>query len=109
MVLKFMAKTPCEYGIWDVLPVIRKELVCCIVQNFGLSQKEAAEKMGLTPAAVSLYKCNKRGIPIIDDETIMQEIIFSAALIVQKGEKVAGSEICRICKLVQSKGLQIIE
>ena len=104
-----MVKTPCEYGIWDVLPVIRKELVCCIVKNFGLNQKEAAEKMGLTPAAVSLYKCHKRGIPIIDDETIMKEIIFSATLIVQKGEKVAGSEICRICKLVQSKGLQIIE
>ena len=109
MVLKFMGKTPCEYMIWDVLPVIRKELVCCIVHNFGLSQKEAAEKMGLTPAAISYYKCHKRGIPIINDEIIMKEINFSAAHIVQKGETVVGSEICRICKLVQSKGLQIIE
>jgi len=39
----------------------------------------------------------------------MKEINFSAALIVQKGEKVVSSEICRICKLIQSKGLEIIE
>jgi len=109
MVLKFMGKNPCQYMVWDVLPVIRKELVCCIVHNFGLNQKEAAEKMGLTPAAISQYKCHKRGIPIINDETTMEEINFSAALIVQKGETVAGSEICRICKLINSKGLQIIE
>ena len=104
-----MGKTPCEYGKWYVLPVIRKEIVCCIVHNFGLSQKEAAEKMGLTPAAISLYRCHKRGIPIINDETIMKGINFSAALIVQKGETAVGSEICRICKLIQSKGFQIIE
>ena len=104
-----MRKAPCEYGKWDVLPVIRKELVCCIVHNFGLSQKEAAEKMGLTPATISHYRCHKRGMPIINDETIMMEINFSAALIVQKGETAASSEICRICKLINSKGLQIIE
>ena len=104
-----MRKAPCEYGKWDVLPVIRKELLFCIVHNFGLSQKEAAEKMGLTPAAISYYKCHKRGIPIINDENIMNEINFSAALIVQKGETAASSEICKICKLINSKGLQIIE
>ena len=109
MVLKIMVKTPCEYMIWDMLPIIRKELVCCIVNNFGFSQKEAAEKMGLTPATISHYKCHKRGIPIINDENIMKEINFSAALIVKKGETVAGSEICRICKLIKSKGLQIFE
>ena len=99
-----MVKTPCENLIWDLLPIIRKELVCCIVHNFGISQKEAAEKMGLTPAAISQYKCHKRGIPSIKDETILKEINFSAALIVQKGKTVAGSEICRICKLINSKG-----
>ena len=104
-----MEKTPCELMIWDLLPVIRKELVCCIVHNFGLSQKDAAEKMGLTPATISHYKCHKRGIPSINDEKIMKEIYFSAALIVQKGEKIVVSEICRICKLINSKGLQIIE
>ena len=109
MVLKFIGKTPCEYMIWDVLPVIRKELVCCIIHNFGLSQKEAAEKMGLTPATISHYRCHKRGMPVINDETIMKEINFSAALIIQKGETAASSEICRICKLINSKGLQIIE
>ncbi len=104
-----MGKIPCEYIIWDVIPVIRKELVCCIISKFALSQKEAAEKMGLSPATISHYKCHKRGIFTINDETIMKEINFSAALIVQKGEKVVSSEICRICKLIQSKGLEIIK
>jgi len=104
-----MGKTPCEFILWNVRPVIRKELVRCIVHNFGLSQKEAAEKMGLTPAAISQYKCHKRGIPTINDETILKEINFSAALIVQKGKKIAGSEICRICKLINSKESLIIK
>ena len=109
MVLNSMGKSPCEHMMWNVIPVIRKELVCCIVHKFVLSQKEAAEKMGLSPATISHYKCHKRGIFTINDETIMKEINFSAALIVQKGEKVVSSEICRICKLIQSKGLEIIK
>jgi len=104
-----MGKTPCKYNIWKILPIIRKELVCSIIHNFCLNQKETAEIMGLTPAAVSQYQCHKRGIPRINNENIMKEINISAALIVLKGETVAGFEICRICRLIQSKELQIIE
>ena len=103
-----MSRPPCELMKWKVLPVIRKELACCIVHSFGLSQKEAAEKLGLTPAAISLYKCNKRGAHRINDPTIMREIAISAERIIHEGETVVSLEICKICKIIQSKGLQII-
>ena len=103
-----MSQLPCELMKWKVPPVIQKELACCIVHSFGLSQKEASEKLGLTPAAISLYKCNKQGAHRINDPTIMREIAISAERIIHEGETVVPLEIYRICKIIQSKGLQII-
>ena len=56
-----MRRTPCEYIMWNGLPVIRKEIAESMINNFGLNQKEAAEKLGVTPAAVCQYISKKRG------------------------------------------------
>ena len=50
-----MLRTPCEYMHWQGLPIIRKELVKIMINDFGLNQKEAAAKLGITPAAASQY------------------------------------------------------
>ena len=52
-------KLPCEKAIWYVLPQIRADLARELVKG-GLSQKEAAERLGVTPAAVSQYMSRKR-------------------------------------------------
>ena len=56
-----MKQTPCEYMMWNGLPVIRKEIAESMINNFGLNQKEAAKKLGVTPAAVCQYLSKKRG------------------------------------------------
>ena len=62
-----MLRTPCEFMMWSGLPVIRKEIAESMIINYGLSQKEAANKLGVTPAAVCQYVSKKRGkIKIID-------------------------------------------
>jgi predicted transcriptional regulator len=104
-----MTKTTCEKIRWNILPFIRKELSCSIIQKHGLSQKEAAVKLGLTPAALSQYKCNKRAKCDSEDLTIFNEIDISASKIVKNGTEVVESEICRLCRIIQSKGVNIIK
>ena len=99
-----MIKTPCEYMRWQGLTVIRKELVKSMIKNFGLSQKEAAEKLGLTPASVSQYLSRKRGKINIADDMILKEIKVSAENIIENGGSSVLSETCRICKIVRSSG-----
>lgn len=100
-----MLKTPCEYMHWQGLPIIRKELVITMINNFGLSQKEAAEKLGVTPSAVSQYISRKRGNINIINSNILLEINISAERIIKHGESVVLEEICKICKILRKNNI----
>ena len=97
-----MRRTTCEYMMWNGLPVIRKEIAESMIIDFGLSQKEAAEELGLTPAAVCQYVSKKRGKVDISDEFVLKEIKTSAGNIIENGDGSVLSETCRICKLLRS-------
>jgi predicted transcriptional regulator len=69
--------------IWNGIPTIRKELAETLITHFGLSQCQAAEKLGITPSAVCQYRSKKRGKTDSFDETILQEITYSAERIMK--------------------------
>jgi predicted transcriptional regulator len=96
-----MRRTPCEYMLWNGIPTIRKELAETLIKEFGLSQKEAAEKLGITPSAVCQYLSKKRGKTDFFDETIIQEITISAERIIKNDGTDVVIETCRICRFVQ--------
>ena len=96
-----MQRTPCEYMIWNGIPAIRKELAETLIKQFGLSQREAAEKLGLTPAAICQYLSKKRGKNNTFDLSIMKEIIISAERIMNNNGNDVVVETCRICHLIQ--------
>ena len=96
-----MLKTPCEYMQWHGLPIIRKELVKSLIKNYGLNQKETAQMLGITPAAVSQYLSKKRGNINIVDQHIISEINNSAETIINNGPSCVISEICRICSILK--------
>jgi len=100
-----MKPTPCEYMMWNGLPVIRKEIAESMINNFGLNQKETAKKLGVTPAAVCQYVSKKRGKIKIVDKSILIEINKSAERIIQSEAVIVVSETCRICKILISKGV----
>lgn len=104
-----MNQIPCEYMIWNGLPSIKKEITKCIINNFGLNQRETAKLLGVTPAAVCQYMSKKRGKIDINDKKIIIEINVSAKRIVQKGETAVLPEICRICKIIRSSGNPLFE
>jgi predicted transcriptional regulator len=89
--------------MWSGLPVIRKEIAESMIRDYGLSQKEAAEKLGITPAAVCQYISRKRGKIEIEDEFVLEEIKASAQNIIMNGNKEMISETCRICKILRSR------
>ena len=76
-----MKRTTCEYMMWNGLPVIRKEIAESMINDFGLSQKDTAEKLGITPAAVCQYVSRKRGRINIVDNLILQEIKSSRIVV----------------------------
>jgi len=97
-----MRKTPCEEKIYEILPMLRKQLVCALIKEYGLTQSQAAQKMGLTPAAISQYQCKKRAHQTISDQTMLAEIKKSADLIYENGEDIVAQELCRLCKIIHS-------
>lgn len=52
--------TPQEIEVKYVLPVLRRDLAKALIA-LGLSQKDAAKKLGITESAVSQYLKKKRG------------------------------------------------
>ena len=98
-----MKHTPCEYIVWNGLPLLRKEIVKSMINDFGLSQKETAEKIGITHAAVSQYLSGKRAKIDIINEDVLKEINKSTERIIQIGEEAMTSETCRLCKIFSSK------
>ena len=99
-----MKQTYCEHIMWNGLPTIRKEIAESMIHDFGLSQKETAEKLGITPAAVCQYLSKKRGRIDISDKMILEEVKLSAKNIIEYGDRNIISEVCRICKFVRSNG-----
>ena len=104
-----MKQTPCEYMMWNGLPVIRKEIAESMINDFGLNQKKAASKLGVTPAAVCQYLSRKRGKIKIVDDSVLIEINRSAERIIQQGDGAVVSETCRICKILMAKAIFPLE
>lgn len=100
-----MQKTPCEHLKWQGLPIIRKELVKSMIKNHSMTQKEIANRMGLTPAAVCQYLSRKRSKMSIIDESILNEIDISAENILKNGESSVTYEICRICNILKDHNI----
>lgn len=52
---------PQEIEVWYVIPALRRELAKSFIKDHEMSQKKAAEILGITEAAVSQYVKDKRG------------------------------------------------
>ena len=100
-------KTPCEIIVWNIVPVIKRELAKSLVNNFGLNQRITADKLVTSEAAVSRYISGKRGALEITDKEILNEIKISAEKIAKEKKSILIKEICRICQLLKRK--EIIE
>ena len=90
--------------VWNIVPVIKKEFAKKIVNDFKLTQREAAKKLSTTEAAISRYISGKRGVFEITNEDVLEEIEKSVKKIIKENNgKNVVDEICRICNIIREK------
>lgn len=99
-------KIDCEENVWYLLPLIRKEFAQSLIKDHGLTQRKAAEKLGITESAVSQYISKKRGDLKVIDTEIKREIKESTKKIMNGDILVMKVETCRICHLLQARGFK---
>ena len=104
-------KPPCVIVVQYVLPALRVLIAKELIERHGLSQVKAAEKMELTPAAITQYLKKVRGetaIQLVESSDEAAKVISEIANDLVEGE---GSvydvlqNICRTCQTMRSKGL----
>lgn len=96
-------KLPCENAVWYLLPRIRADLARELVKQ-GMSQIEAADKLGITPAAVSQYLHKKRGSGSRMPDDYAGMITKTAQGIKKtRGSETLEKAICKCCTRVRHK------
>jgi predicted transcriptional regulator len=103
VVVSMTIKIDCEEIVWYLLPLIRKEFAKSLIKDHGLTQRKAAEKLGITEAAVSQYVSKKRGDLKVTDPMIRREIKESTKRIINGDFQVMKTETCRICHLLRTR------
>jgi len=103
-----------EVVVQDVLPAVRAIVARQLVEKHKLTQQAAAEKLGVTQAAVSQYSRELRGWKIdflSKDEHIMNEVTGLSAIVAQSGlhSNDALKQLSAICKLVKERHFSTAE
>ena len=97
-----MEQMPQEIMVWHILPAIRRELSKSLVKEHKLTQKQVAELLGITEAAVSHYLKSKRAKDVVFDNQVLDKIKRSAERIVKNKECLV-PEIQKICNHINIK------
>lgn len=101
-----MRDVPCDIMVCDsmvrkYLPSMRAEMVYRLVQHQGISQSDAAKRLGISRAAISQYMSKKRGdsgIVISDDLNALIDRWAFAVL----GQD-SNITLCDICRCAMKK------
>ena len=72
-----------------VLPAIRREFTLALIEQ-GLNQKKVAALLGVTEAAISQYKKEKRARELVFDEPIKDKIRQAAKRVVARPRNIFG-------------------
>ncbi|MBZ4218815.1 MAG: helix-turn-helix domain-containing protein [Chlorobium sp.] len=94
---------PCEKAVWYYLPQIRADLAIELVKT-GMTQSQAAKKLGVTPAAVSQYIHKKRGMQLQKSRSYRKEIDAAVKKICEEAVPDDLHKIvCNCCHLLQKE------
>jgi hypothetical protein len=85
----------------NLLPPMRAEMISRLVQKKGLSQSDAAKRVGITRAAVSQYMSKKRGVSEVQISNELDSLIDRWALAVITGE--SDINLCDVCQCALKK------
>jgi len=97
----------CEVIVTTVLPAIRSLITKELLNTYNLTQKEAADLLGLTQPAISQYNRESRGfkVKILEKQPEIMKMIDDLSKNIVSGKvnpKEMQSKFCKICKAVRS-------
>lgn len=95
--------TACEAVVYYVFPTVRALIARELIEAHGLTQKEAARRMGLTQPAISQYKKQLRGYRVAQlrkNDEIMAKISEISAQLAH-GELDAERATLRLCEICE--------
>lgn len=91
-------KLPQEIEVWYIIPAIRREMTRIMLKR-GLRQKDVAEKLGVTDAAVSQYLKSKRASQVRFDSEMIGEIKKSVERVMKGGSIMRETQrLVRLCR-----------
>ena len=93
---------PQEIEVWYVIPALRRELTKSMINDFNLTQKQIANILGLTEAAISQYLHSKRAKDVVFSKAILDELKISAKRIIDTPE-ILLREMIGLTKLTEVK------
>jgi len=93
---------PQEIEVWYIIPALRRELTKSMINDFNLTQKQIANILGLTEAAVSQYLHSKRAKDVLFSEAVVNEIKKSSKNIIDNPNFLL-QEMIRLTKLTEVK------
>jgi uncharacterized protein len=95
---------PCELVVWKILPAVKSRLARKL-KDKGMKQKDIAEMLDITEAAVSQYLSGKRAkdFKIPESSEPMLDVV-SEAIGQGKNQDVLMYGICQICRDIRTKG-----
>ena len=103
--------TSCEYIAKHFLPLYRAFVAKELIENYGYTQVQAAEKLGTTQPAVSQYLSAKRGRKAASNYDEVEPLVKAVAA--EAAESVAKTKItpeefspsfCDLCRKLQKAG-----
>jgi predicted transcriptional regulator len=100
--------TPCEVAVKCALPSVRAMMASELMSKHSLNQTQAAELLGISQPAISLYQKKLRGnsLNLWDDVDIAASVAKQAEFLVNGGgeSKNTLGWFCGICKTLRAKG-----
>jgi len=102
-------KPLCEVIALEILPAVRAMVARKLIVNYGLSQKQAAERLGISQPAISQYKREIRGYKtgffkknpkLLEDVNFLAKRIASGEL----NPDQATVAFCELCKVIRFDG-----
>ncbi len=103
-------KPACEIIVQEILPAMRAMVAMQLTKQYGLSQEQAALRLGTTQPAISQYKRSMRGYKtaIFKKHPKILEMMNSLTKSAASGELSPDQvtlEFCRICLYIRKNGL----
>ena len=100
-------RTFCEIYSKYILPALRRIIANILIQDYSLSQVEAARKLGVSQPAISYYISSKRGYKLFtileNDEEIVEMCRRVAEQIIKGNRDTVARYFCGLCFTVRIK------